>query len=462
MRCAAGLGLLGLWLLSLPALGEPITRAEALRRAVRPNPQVAAAAAEVAKAEALRGQADALRFPEVTLYGAFGPSQRAELVPGTAVQSTRSIFDTDWGDLTVTIGGRLELLQPLYTFGKIGLRREAARHGIEARRAQQAMTQAEVALEVARLYEGQLLARDMLRFAEEVEHTLQRSIADTRARMEEGVGDVSELDLLRLETAVSAARVVKNQAAAGLAQAGAGLVAYLGLPAGTQLEPAEPELMALGVEPSPLEALIAEALAGRPEMVALAQGITAHQRLAAAEWAGVLPDRFAMAFLSGAYTPGRDFVNTRFVVDPLHHLIPGVIVGLRWQLQGDMPAQRANEARAEASRLAGLEAWAKAGIPAEVTRSFRDVTRARRDLPELAAGVQKGRQWVVRAAADYEVGFGDSRSVSDAVEAYALLRGGELEARYRLNVALAELAHATGNLAGGASALYPGEERDEP
>ena len=82
--------------------------------------------------------------------------------------------------------------------------------------------------------------------------------------------------------------------------------------------------------------------------------------------------------------------------------------------------------------------------------------RFRADLAKLAVSLPQAKQWMVRASADYSAGLGPSSEISDAVQAYVALRVAELDAAYGVNVALAELARATGTLGTGDLGLYPG------
>jgi outer membrane protein TolC len=161
-----------------------------------------------------------------------------------------------------------------------------------------------------------------------------------------------------------------------------------------------------------------------------------------------------MAFVDAAYTPGRDWVQTRFVIDPLNHFVPGALLGLRWQLQGDTAGRRAEEQRARAEVLRQLGRWADAGIPAEVRRAHEDVLRARKDVEQGMTAMSKAKQWMVQASADYAVGLLDLREVSDAVESYVTLRAALMQARFAHNVGMAALAKATGTLDGRSDVLY--------
>lgn len=440
-----------------PASAEPISRSALIQRALQKNPQVAAAKARRAQAEAEQVQANAARWPQVNLQLGVGPALRAELVPGTGADSTRSRYSIAANDISVAFGGQLNVIQPLYTFGKIDGFRAAAAHGVQARDEQTQMTRAEVALEAARLYEGLLFARDATRFFEELENYLDRTILATEERLKAEASELTEQDVLRLESALSAVRLSLHYARASRAQAQAGLVAQLSLPTGTELDVQEDQLRALPLSLKAVSPLIARALHRRPELGALRQGALAYDALATAEGAGMLPDVFVMGFADAAYTPGRDLVKSRYLVDPLYHFDPGVLLGLRWQVQGPMSSGRADQRRAQARELRELQMFAASGLPAQVEKAYADVQRSDLDIAEARDAVARAKRWMVQASSDYSAGLTDSRSLVDAVRAYAELRVAELEATYRHNVASAELAHATGTLIDDQLGLYPGK-----
>ena len=435
---------------------QQLSRGSVVARALQQNPQVAAARSRQTQAEAEKAQANSARWPEITVELGVGPSLRAELVPGSGVESTRSRYELSASDLSVVVGGRVNVVQPLYTFGKIDGFRSAAAHGVRAREAQARMTQAEVAIEAARLYETLLFARDAQRFFEELQNYVERSILSSEERL--STEAVTEQDVLRLQTALAAVKLSLHYAQAGQEQARAGLVAYLGLPPATTFVVREDQLLPVRMVQTRAPQLVDQALRRRPELGALEQGALAYDALAAAERARDLPDLFVLGFASGAYTPGRDLVESRYVVDPLYHFEPGVLLGARWQIQGSMSKGRADQRRAQARELRELRSWASVGLPAQVIKAHADVERARRDIAETRTAVGRSKRWMVQANRDYLVGLSDSQSLVDAVRAYAELRAAELEATFRHNVAMAELAHATGSLVGDRLGLYPGKE----
>ncbi|MCB9654655.1 MAG: TolC family protein [Deltaproteobacteria bacterium] len=465
----------------------PLSRLEVIRRAADQNPQVAAARSDILRAQAQAGRVEAARHPEITVLSFISTALRAETVGAHSPQSTRSVYSLRLEDLTAAFGTSITLTQPLYTFGKIDLRQEATEHAERAGEATTKMTQADVALEAVKLYETHLMAREALVFLDEIEAYTQKAIDEAETHLEDHDPDASEEDVLRLKTGLAILRMGRHQAEAGLEQTREGLRAYLNLEDDAVLAPSETAFAPLTMPtptpgPTPTGApigaststtaptsgsnanekasapphLVALAFERRPELKALRHGIAGYEKLAQAIEADYYPDIFLYGILSGAYTPGREYQTSRYVFDPLAHFLPAALIGARWTLRWDAPTHEAAEVRADVARLAGLLEWANHGIPAELNKAYQDADRARRDLSELDRTLPLTKQWAVRASADYGIGLGTSRSIADAATAYVQMKVASLDAVYRLNVALAELAKATGTLTDGEGTIYPG------
>ena len=443
----------------VPAATASVTigRLDVIKRAAEQNPQVVSARAEIHRYEALQNQVYAARFPSVSIRIGVANSLQADLVNEDGAQSRRGAYkDFSFDQLSAAFIGQLQAVQALYTFGKIDLRGEAADYGLRASRAQVRITQADVALDAAKIYEGLLYARAVLLFLDDVQAIGEKTLEQTEDLIDDGSPDVSEQDILRIKSAQGLAELGRTEARAGESQAIEGLRAYLGISKGAQIIAADPYLDPIAMKPTPVEDVIDLALNNRPEFDALRQGIKAFDKLAEAESAGYYPSIFLAGLISAAYTPGREFTQSRYIYDPLGHFVPGVLLGAQWDIQWDMAGQRAEEIRADAIKLTGLLNWAEQGIPAEVNQVYQEVVRARSDLGQLAETIPLTKRWLVKATANYGVGLGPSRDVADAVTNYVLLKTAELRAVYRLNVALAELAKVTGTLVSGDSPLYPG------
>ncbi len=459
---SGAVGLLAATMVPSVAFGQStssitLSRVEVVRRAAEQNPQVASARAEIYRSEALQNQVFAARFPSLSVRVGIATSLQADLVDENGATSRRSAYDDfEFDQLSAAFVGQALATQPLYTFGKIDLRGEAADHGLRAQRAQVRMTQADVAFEAAQIYEGLIYANEVLRFLDDLDGIAEKTLEQTEDLLDDGAPDVSEQDILRVKSAQGLAALGRTEAEAGVSQAIEGLRAYLGIDRGVIILPEDEYLEPISMKPSRLEDLIDLAMNNRAEFDALREGILGYERLADAESAGYYPNIFLAGFVTAAYTPGRDLIQSRYVFDPLGHFVPAALIGAQWDIQWDMAGQRANEVRADAIKLTGLLKWAEQGIPAEVNQVYQEVVRARADIAQLEETIPLTKQWLVRASANYGVGLGPSRDVADAVTNYVLLKTAQLKAVYRLNIALAQLAKVTGTLPDGDSPLYPG------
>jgi len=438
-----------------------LTRSEAVRRALAENPEIASERALELRAKARMGQVDAAKFPRISALFAISTAVSAENTDAdeNGVRSERqAVGEFNIDQVRPAFMGRVNVTQPIATFGKIGHRERAAEAGLHAAEAQTDMKAAEIVVQVANLYESHLYAKEVLLFVQDVKGVASRAVQETRARLEANDVDVKKQDLLRLKTALGAAELAENFATSALSQTKEGLRAFLNIDRSVTFETEERYLDPVSDQASAVEELITLAREHRPEMRALENGIEAFEALAAAERAGYYPNLFGLLFFSGAYTPDRDFIQSRYIYDPFGHLLVGGAVGAQWNLEWNMAGQRAAEQKAQARRLNHLLEWARAGVPAEVNRHHEDVKRARADIRQLEQTIPVTREWVVRASADFSAGLGDSREVTDAVAAYVRMKNNQLDAVYRLNTALAQLAKATGTLTDGSSFLYPGDK----
>lgn len=428
-------------------------------RLTRENPQIDSVYAEVLRAQAQQGRVEAAQYPSLVVNLLTFTSLAAEnsdQAENGVRSRTGAYRDFNLDQMRPGFGGDGTAVLPLYTFGKIGLREKAAQAAERAGVHQVELTQGEVIFEAVDIYESYLLAHEIWLFLQDIKGIGERSIEDTRARLEVADPDTRRGDLLRLTTSLKLAETLENQVAAGMVQAKEGLRAYLSLPDDAKIAIADDQLVPLSAEPSSVEKMIALAQENRAEFKALAEGIKAFTALADAERADYYPDLFLGGYISGVYTPDRDWLESRYVLDPFGHFIAGAGLGLRWTLDWDGASYRADEVMADAQKLQGLLRWAEQGIPAEVNKVYQEVKRARKDIAAFDEGIPDAREWLLRATTDFSTGLGPSYEVTDAVTTFVLLNSGRIEAVYRLNRSLAELAKVTGTLADGDSPLYPG------
>lgn len=122
---------------------------EMIRMAIGVSPEMAERRSEAAAAKSDLAQAQAGYYPQVDTTALVGPvndAKRPEVVGSRIIDPSSNYW-------AIGVFGKLNLTmtQPLYTFGKISHRRDAAEHGVEARQVRQIQTGNEIALRVKEL-----------------------------------------------------------------------------------------------------------------------------------------------------------------------------------------------------------------------------------------------------------------------------------------------------------------------
>lgn len=251
---------------------QPLGEWEAVGYALEHSPDLLEAKARVESAQAQFSQTSTLLRTNPEASVAAGPRWGSGL-PKTGL------------DLEVAVDQRVEI------FGQQGLRQRSAERLLEAARADLEAARNGLVAEVRTAWGHALAARSQVAAAERADKLAQEALDAATQRFESGATNRLELNAARTEAATARRQLSIAQSA--LASAQAALRLRLGLPSSNslQLDPAALDQVADAEQaetPLDAEALIREALAGRPELRA------AQLRLEAAASAVTLADRDAL------------------------------------------------------------------------------------------------------------------------------------------------------------------------
>jgi len=136
-------------------------------KAVSYSPEVAEAQNDVVSAKSDLAQAESAYYPQIETIAIAGPVRDAEeplVVDGRITDPSPGLSFSSIG-----IFGKLDITatQPLYTFGKISNRQEAAAHGVKAKEHAITDRKGRIALRAKQLYYGLVLAVAGLDYADE-------------------------------------------------------------------------------------------------------------------------------------------------------------------------------------------------------------------------------------------------------------------------------------------------------
>jgi len=426
-----------------PAGAAPVVRLtvdEAVAQAIAASPRLGRLSALEAAAEAEARGARADRWPQLDL-GA-GYMRRSE-VPEFAVYTPTGnpaqpvqrmvVFPNIQDNWQMRAG----VAMPNWTFGRIGGQVEAAEQGKTAAGADLAAGRADLILETKTAYWSLVTARESVRVLQEEMRAYDAHLADAQNRERFGMAARNEVLAVQVERDRVELERLRAEAASDVAEAN--LRRLLDLPPVARVAPAEP-LAAAPAPPPDVEALVAEAQAGRAERKGLVARVAAAEAITGAEHGARLPQ----VAVTGGYTyanPNRDIVPPTAEWKDTWD----IGVGLAWSVF-DGGKRSANEARARAQADATRQQLRELdrGIRLEVTQRALELRTAAARLAVAERSVESAAESRRVAGNRYREGVIPSSELLDAEVAHEGAVLARTEALASLRLAAAELDRAVG------------------
>jgi outer membrane protein TolC len=408
---------------------------------VRHNPVARAADAERESMRAQAAEARGARWPRIQLTTFLAPSPEIRCDNVDCTRTSPVDFAPQITGLLA--GARLEVFQPLYTFGKLDAASSAGDHAVAMQAALAERTKGDLVVEATRAYFGVAFARDMVAMLDDGAKQIAKGKATLVERLQSGDDEVTVQDRLRLEAFETEVMLRLSEAREREATALEGLRA---LCADREVDIADKTLVATERELGTPEGQWQTAEAHSPELEAAEHGVLALEQRAALERARWWPDLLVMGGATIARAPGVDDPPTAFANDPFNATRAELALVLRWTIEPAM--QSARVARTDAEQVRGQELAKGARIAVEfaVRDAYNRAREAGARLDSARQGEKSARGWVASVLQADAIGTASARDLADAYLAYFTLRGRVLQSAYEWNVALAALARATGRL----------------
>jgi outer membrane protein len=441
--------ILGLVLLLAPlgagAAEKPVlTLKELIVMALKYSPEVKATKSEVTLAKEQKNEVHGYRWPQfdATVMGGGVPKARLPVAPPGGGQ----LFYPDPKDKLhgMAIFGRMDfsVIQPLYSFGKIAFREEAAARNVKVKEAGVDAKKGEVMYQVSEAYYGLILAEQ----GKDAVKDARTYLSDTRERITRMLHvnspNVKESDRYRLASYEGALEKFAAAADEG------SKVAYTALKALTGLEQdfrVPQELPNPASAPAGLDYYVREALEMRPEFTQLKEGLVARQLLVDAAKADRYPSFFlaVVGQLAGA-GPGRKYNPDPYVVDYFNDMGALPFVGARWHFDFGILKAKIGQAKAEMEQLRYTQKTALMGIPVEVAQNYGKVQENYKGSVGMEKAYINARRWLVTSFSNFDMGLGKMDDIFQAFERYGSFRGDYLQTLYDYNLSVAKLDKSTG------------------
>jgi len=379
---------------AVPASAEPLSRAEAVARALERNPTILRSFAD---RDGLRGRAKQARadaLPEVSVYGTFlryqDPgffnSPNIDEFPPEILQAFRPIASNLWD-------GYASMRQTLWSFS-LGKAIRAAGYAEHLGEENVRSARQDVALRAVFAYNAYLLALEQVKVGETVVRQKEKQLEMSRNRR--GAGVATDLEVLRFEVDLANARttLLRLQGAADLARGD--LNAVMVEPTDKAIEPTD--TLEFQETPADQQQVVREAIASRPEVAAVSWNEKIYDEAIGIYKADMQPRLdFSGAFGWSVRDTGNFFEPNYKKWNLAVTLKVPVFDG--WRTAGKVAQARADRARVGQDRVAletlidleAKQAVDRLRVAASVFRSAElNVTQARKALEMTEANYRLG------------------------------------------------------------------------
>ena len=412
--------------------------------AVAKSPEIDESRSKIDMAKSNLKQVKAAYYPQIDITGVTGPVNDSE----EPIIINNKIHDPSPGTSLSNTGifGRLDFTvkQPIYTFGKLFNREEAAKSGIKAREFDIVKKKAEIVLRVKQLYYGLVLARQGLNAAIDAENFFDDARRRIIRLLKLDAENVVESDLYRVDAFRAGSIRSRAEAEKGVKLAYFALKALTNLPPEAEFDIVEDALATNGKNLTELTNYIQKAFSGRPEFKQLEEALNAQEFQVKA----VQSDRYPSFFLalegSLAGAPGRDKLDNPYINDEFNHAYAGILAGLKWNFDFGIGCARVDMAQAEYRKLLYTRDSAKRNISIHVAKCYQEVLEWKKAVNAYRKAAAAARKWLIAAIADFDMGIGTAQDMLNAIEKYGENKGRYLEAALNYNISQAELIYATG------------------
>jgi outer membrane protein len=416
------------------AAARVITLSDALAQAAQHQPAIRQAHANTNVARARADEARAPILPQISGTASYQRTTanfvaRPSITPLSSMSMARiPTFDTfDFWNFGVTLN------QFIWDFGVTTEKWNAAKATIASQEATERATRFTVELSVRTTYFNARAQKALVEVAHETLTNQERHLAQIEGFVK--VGSRPEIDLAQARTDRANAAVQVINAENGYETAKAQLNQAMGVEAPTDYDVSDETLAAVAGEDGALDALVDEAVRGRPDLASLEQQIRAQKMLVRSAQGAYGPALSASASLTDA---GTDITNLGWNF--------GGTLTIQWGLfQGLLTRSTVREQRALVEGLEAQRDTSRQQIRLDVQAAQLSVRAAKAALAASDEALVNARERLRLAEGRYQAGVGNVIELGDAQVALTNAAAQRVQAEYNLSTARAQLVRALGD-----------------
>lgn len=406
---------------------------ECIRLALRNNEDIKAAHYDTVSAVAQKIEATKRYVPVVAYKYRFAP------VPRDLNNPAQSFFE---GDISVLNSIEIEAGIPVSTFGKITVARELANLGIDAARLKQKRKSDEVIIEVYKLYQGILLARDLREIAHKGLDAVNKKVEELE---KEEIAD--QLQILKLKAIIYQVEKKLDEANNKEEVALAMLKVQMGLEDDVDFDLQGKKLEREEFSLKSFEEYLGLSKKNRPEFTLLEFQVDANRRKVLLEKKEYLPKLLFGGFFAYGVSPGiRGDDEENSLTNPLNFLRAGVGFELKSELDFRKVKSKVEMAKAEHLKSIADKRSKWRLLAIDLKNAYLDLRHKDFLLMRAEKEQRSARQVVFLTKSNLDIGLGEKKDYLEALQSYLLIQAAVLENIYNYNTAVAVLKAKTGLL----------------
>ncbi|HLR77251.1 MAG TPA: TolC family protein, partial [Balneolaceae bacterium] len=350
----------------------------------------------------------------------------------------------DLSNLTLYTQAKIEILQPVFTWGALKNAVKASRAGAEASLNKFEITQNKTAFRLYKLYQSYLLSLEISFILDEAQDKLENVIAEFEKARKEEDSELSESDLFQLKVFQSEFGVRSGEVhvnADYIQQVwnfvlGDETADVVYMPDTYFLDPVENSIKSLTFYKE-------RAVSERPEVLALNEGIQAAKYGLEATKAKNLPALFVGFTGTYIHTPNPPLGSYAFKFDETNFAEATLGIGFRqnldfWGMKFDVDKSKIQLKKAKYSKQAATQ-----GIILDLMEKYKDASASKIEVEKLREAHTTAKRWLRQEQLDYDLGTVNTKDLIDALKKELMLRVQLKQAIYDFNVNMAELYKAS-------------------
>ena len=430
-------------------LSAGLTLRDVQERARVTDPRVQQAVAQLQNAQAKYDEVLLSWFPSIEATGyVAGPTPEHYLKGGEYDSNpsdpshlkTLNYFD---GQLGAQLQAQVQVVQPIYSFGKFDAGKSATQHLVGAHEALLARARDQASYDAARAYWGYQTARNAGDAVQKVHDRLAQAKDTADKLLQQQSDQITRADRLKLDYLAEEIEAQQASALKGRDLAITGIRALLALKPEEPLEVAQETLPDPPSQPATNEVLH-RALEKRPEMRAADEAVQARQALVDLESARLWPD---LAIVGGARvteTTNASNPQSPYVFNPYHDTSGYAALAIHGTFEVPQKLARRRQAEADLLEAVATKRGAEQLVRLEVQQALGDLAEARTKVDRYTKETALGKQLATQAGVAFDSGLGEARELLEDTLLYARADGARLEALYNAQLAWAALEKAAG------------------